>query len=342
MFRFEHSWILYFLILLPVLYLLHQRATLWKLKQWQSLGDVSLIKQMMPHYSSGKPWIKLFLQLTAFVFIVIALANPQWGTKKEKISRDGSDLFILLDVSRSMDAVDVTPSRMDRAKQLALQLITQMKNNRFGIILFAGDAFIHMPLTSDPNAASLFIESANPNMVSTQGTALAEALDISQQAFSENSKGNQAVVAITDGEEHEGEAITAAQQLANKGIQVFTVGVGTTSGGFIPVLNEEGNLSYKVDENGEQVKTKLNESLLKDVASAGKGNYFYLQNTDNTVKNITDKIANLKKQSFELRSFSDYESYYQYFLIVALICLSLDFFISNRKNIKVSKLLFNE
>ncbi|MBP7821807.1 MAG: VWA domain-containing protein [Saprospiraceae bacterium] len=342
MFRFEYPWVLYFLLFIPILYYLQHNLLKWRKRQRDKLGDNKMVINLMPEYSSGKPWAKFFLQIVGLFFIIIALANPQWGTKKEKVAHEGYDVFILLDVSTSMYANDVLPNRMEQARHFAKVLVSKMRSNRVGVILFAGEAYLHSPLTSDIDAVELFIDTANPDMVTTQGTAVADALKLAQKSFGEDSKGNQAVILISDGEEHDGEAISMASELAKKGIQIFTVGVGTPEGSKIPIFNENGSSEFKVDVSGNVVVSKLNENNLRKISQTGKGTYLRLVNSDKAVNEIMAGMLQLKKYAFEQRSFSAFESYYQYFLFFGLCALLLDFFITNQRNNRISTLLFDE
>jgi Ca-activated chloride channel family protein len=287
----------------------------------------------MPSYSKYKHTFKFILLLIGISFLIIGWANPQWGTKREKVKRKSVDIFLALDISQSMMAEDVPPNRMERAKRFTQNLIQKLKGDRIGIILFAGNAYLQMPLTTDYAAAQLFLRSANPSQAPAQGTAISEAIDLAEKSFEEDNKKHKAIIIISDGETHDEDALGRARKAADDGLLIYSVGVGTAGGGLIPTIIG-GRSDYKRDNTGQPVRTSLNEQMMKDLADAGKGFYFNL--SSNNVEELSTSLRNgidkLEKREFEARVFNEYESYFQYFIGLALLFLIAEFIISYRKN----------
>jgi Ca-activated chloride channel family protein len=332
-FRFENADYLYALLLIPlfiVVFLLIQRA---RKNAFAKFGNISLLSQLMPSYSKYKHTFKFILLLIGISFLIIGWANPQWGTKREKVKRKSVDIFLALDISQSMMAEDVPPNRMERAKRFTQNLIQKLKGDRIGIILFAGNAYLQMPLTTDYAAAQLFLRSANPSQAPAQGTAISEAIDLAEKSFEEDNKKHKAIIIISDGETHDEDALGRARKAADDGLLIYSVGVGTAGGGLIPTIIG-GRSDYKRDNTGQPVRTSLNEQMMKDLADAGKGFYFNL--SSNNVEELSTSLRNgidkLEKREFEARVFNEYESYFQYFIGLALLFLIAEFIISYRKN----------
>lgn len=332
MFRFEYEMYLWALILVPVLILFF--VLTWRARQRAiaRFGDSNLMQQLMLGYSANRHILKFVLVLLALTFLVVGWSNPQWGTKREKAKRKSADVFIALDVSYSMLAEDLQPSRMDRARRFTENLVKGLAGERLGLIVFAGNAYLQMPLTTDYAAAALFTKSANPFQAPTQGTAIGDAIDLAERAFEEDQKSHKALIIVTDGENHEAEAIQKAEEAARNGLIIFTVGVGTAEGGLIPI--PVGNrIDYKRDKTGNAVRTKLNEEAMREIARAAGGAYFSLaQGSDRVVEALQDRINQLEKREFEQRIFDEYESYFQWFIGAALLFLILDFIISYKKS----------
>ena len=332
-FRFEYADHLYALILIPILVLFFLWVQRSRKKAMRKFGNEHLLSQMMPLYSKYKHTVKFILLLLALSTLIIAWANPQWGTKREKVKRKSVDVFIALDISQSMMAEDIGPNRLERARKFAQQLVGTLKGNRMGIIVFAGNAYLQMPLTTDYAAAQLFLRSANPNQAPTQGTAISDAIDLAQQSFEEDNKQHKAIIIITDGETHDQETIDFAQQAAEDGLLIYTIGVGTLRGGLIPTFIG-GREDYKRDQTGNPVRSTLNEQMLRDLADVGTGFYFNLVASDagQVAETLSASIDKMEKREFEARVFNEYESYFQYFLALALLFLLAEFLISYRKN----------
>jgi Ca-activated chloride channel family protein len=295
-----------------------------------AIADKHLQARLLSGLSKGKEWLKWGLFLSGVLFICISYSNPQWGYKKEKVERKAADVYIALDISNSMLAEDVPPSRLERAKKFASDLVQELKGDRIGLILFAGSAYLQMPLTTDYAAAEIYLQSANPNIAGTQGTAIAEALELAMRTYDDRSAQNRALVIITDGEDHEEGALEMMQKANEAGVVPYIIGVGSEEGGFIP-MNIRGREDYKRDETGSPVRTKLNEPFMRELSVAGNGRYFNIANSEVVISSLKERIDQLEKEDIEERSFSEYESYFQYFLGIGLVLLFIEEILTNRK-----------
>lgn len=273
----------------------------------------------------------------ALALVVLALANPQMGTQLSTVKQSGIDIMIALDVSNSMLAQDVQPSRLDRAKQILQRIVETRPNDRIGIIVFAGHAYLQMPLTTDHSAVKLFLQTLNPELVPTQGTAIAEAVDLAVRAFASNEKssdqntGHRALIVLSDGEDHESETQTAAQQANDAGIVILSLGIGTQQGGTIPIYANGQKVDEKRDENGQIVTTQLVETSLKAIANQTNGEYVHIQGNRNELNEVTNRLNQIEKREFAARSFSDYNNYFQLPLALALLCLVAYTYLPDRK-----------
>jgi Ca-activated chloride channel homolog len=331
MLRFAHPFALYLLLAIPVFVLFFVMMVRRRKKKLKSLGEWSLLQRLMPEYSSSRSTTKFILLMSAWALLVVGLAGPQIGSKLEKIKRKGIDVVFALDVSNSMMAQDITPSRLERSKQAITRLLDKMDNDRVGLVIFAGKAYVQMPVTSDYAAAKLFLDGINPGMIPTQGTAIGQAIERSASCFAEG-KQSRAIIVITDGENHEDDAVEAAKRAAAQGIKVFTVGMGSPDGAPIPMYNGTMQIGYKTDQQGQTIITKLDDRLLSDVAIAGNGMYVRASNSQSGVKEVFDKLNNLEKTEYDSRFFSDYEDRFQYILFVALLVLLIELFLVERKS----------
>lgn len=329
MFRFENPQHLILLGIVFILFVLFIGYGYWQKRSLNTLGNTDLIKRLMPNFSLLRQRWKIALTLLSLLFLIGALANPQWGAKKEKVKAQSSDVFIALDISQSMMAEDISPNRLERAKRFTQNLIKSLRGNRIGIILFAGNAYLQMPLSNDASAAEMFISSANTNQATTQGTAIGEAVDLALKAYDEGEAVQRALIIITDGENHDEEALSKVNEAGEVGLNIFTIGVGTEEGSFIPIKTSSGN-QYKRDDQGELVKSILNPQLVRDLASAGGGKHYFIQEGNEILTDIKKQIDRLEKQEVEQRSFTDYESYFQYLLGLGLIFFIVEFFLSPR------------
>lgn len=329
--QLEYTYHLFILLLIPLLvivFLLHRR---WQKRAIERFGDLGLMNELMPERSRFKDFTKFGLLLFALIVLGFAWANPQMGTKKEKVQQKSIDIFIALDVSNSMFARDISPNRLERAKQFCFKLINQFRTDRVGIILFAGDAYVQMPLTTDYATAQTLIKSANPDMVMTQGTAIGSAIELAQESFDTDNKQHKALVIISDGENHEGDAINIAEKAGQEGMLIFTVGIGSKKS--TPILiTEYGQTNYKKNQQGEVVQTKLNEGMLKDIARTARGSYFNLRADDDILKLLDENIQKIEKREIEQRVFNEFETYFQWFVFLAILLIVGEFIISYRKS----------
>jgi len=332
MFRFEYIDHLYAFAIIPVLILAFVWMWIMRKRAMDKMGDQPLLAQLMPKFSKYKHIVKFVLLSLAMCTLIIAWANPQWGTKKEKVSRKSADIFIALDISTSMLAQDVRPNRLERAKQFGMKLIDAMRGERIGIIIFAGNAYLQMPLTTDYAAATLFMKSANTQMAPTQGTAITDAIDLAERSFQQDNKHHKALVIITDGENHDQEAIERMQKANSDGLLAFTVGVGTTEGAQIPMDLGGGRRDWKRDETGNPVTTKIDENMLRQLANAGAGSYFNLAQGEEVLDDLRTKLEKVEKRELEQRSFSEFESYFAYFIALGLFLIIAEFLLSYRKS----------
>ncbi len=330
MLRFENTIYFYGLIAIPIFLLLFLLMMRWRKKSLKLFGNYDLIKQLSPLLPKYKHQIKFFLFVLAFTFLILGLANLQLGSKLEKVKRSGIDIIIALDVSKSMLAEDVKPNRLLRAQRFVSKIIDGMQNDRVGLIVFAGNAYLQMPLTTDYAAAKMFLSTVNTEMVPTQGTALSDAIGQAMTAFKAGEQQHKALVIITDGEDHEADALEMAKSAASEGVSIFTVGVGSAQGAPIPIYRRNTQVDFKRDKGGEIVLSKLNEVILQQISVAGNGQYIHLSGGNNDVDYLIKELGSIEKKDFEERVYTDYDDKFQYFLGVALLLLILEFLISER------------
>ena len=340
MIRFAHTEYFYLLLLIPVFIGLYLAWNSWRKKALKRFGDIKVIQVMMPRYSSTKPMTKFIILLIAFIFFVVGIADPQVGSRLEKVKREGIDLFLVLDVSNSMLAEDIKPDRLDRAKMAISRLIDKLQGDRIGIVVFAGHAYKQLPLTTDYSAAKLFLSAVDTKIVPSQGTAIGEAINMAVTSF-DDTQHNKAIVVITDGENHEDDAVSAAKAATEKGIKVFTIGMGLPEGAPIPLFDRNGNrLGFKKDRQGKTVVTKLDEDMLRKIAAAGEGSYVRANNATTGLSKVLGDINQIQKEEIETRQFTDYEDRFQIFLALALILLFSELLIANRRGKLADKLDF--
>jgi Ca-activated chloride channel family protein len=341
MFRLANPQFLYLLLLIPLLVLLFVYARMRKKKALAAFGDLNLVMRLIPEFSGTREILKFIIWSVAWILLVIGMADPQTGSKLEKIKRKGVDMIFALDVSNSMMAQDITPNRLERAKQAIIHLLGKLENDRVGLVIFAGKAYIQMPLTTDYSATRLFLSNINPGMIPVQGTAIGDAIETCVSAFG-NTKQSKAIIVITDGENHEDNAIEAAQSAAGKGCRVYTIGIGLPEGAPIPVYSGNTQIGYKKDASGITVITRINEPMLQDIAKAGKGIFVKANNSQSGVQEVFDQINKLEKAEYNEAFFSDYEDRFQIFILAALVLIFGEVLIANRKGRLAGKIkLFN-
>lgn len=332
MFKFENIEYLYWLLAILPMAAVFFFYIFWRRRAIKKLGEMQLVERLMPGKPKYKHQVKFLFVMLAFAAACIALANPQMGTKYEKVKREGIDVIVALDVSNSMLAEDVKPNRLDRSKLLVSRLIDKMQNDRVGLIVFAGNAYLQMPLTVDHGASKLFLNTINTNMVPTQGTAISEAIRLSIKAFGQDEKKFKALIIITDGEDNEGDALAAVSEAVENGIVAHTIGVGSPQGAPLPVYKNGIQIDFKRDRQNNIVLSKLNETILQQIAVKGGGSYSRLASGSEDLNRLFSSIASMEKKEIEERVFTDYESWFQIPVAIALLLLTLEFFISERKS----------
>ena len=326
-FRFAYPDHLYALIgvgVCIVVYVLYRIIEQRKLKQ---LADKELLSIILPDYSAFRNHLKFVLFTLTAVFFIIAWAQPQYGVKKQNVKKKGVEIAIALDVSNSMLAEDIKPNRIEKAKFSIQRIINKLEQNKISIITFAGEAYIQLPMTTDVGASKLFLQNISTNSIDKQGTAIGAAISKCMRSFSGNDKVAKTIIVISDGENHEDNAVGIAQQAREKGIIVNTVGMGTTNGVPIPIKNQYGQTNFLMDKNGSPVTTKLNEQMLQEIAAAGGGVY-----SREDFSPIIKALDDMEKSDFEAQEFNVYNERFQVFLILGLVCLLLEFCILDRKN----------
>lgn len=332
MLRFEHKEFLFLFVLIPVIISVYFYIQQKTKKQLQAIGNIDLIHRLMPERNEKKSLLKFILLNLVLFFLILALAQPQMGTKMEKVQRKGIDIVIALDVSKSMLSKDVAPSRLEKSKLLIQTLLKKLDGDRIGLVIFAGNAYLQMPLTVDYSSLMMYMRSINTNSVPTQGTIITQALDKAENAFNEKDKKYKAIIVITDGEDHEEDAIDKAEELASDGTKIFTVGVGTPNGGTIPVYDQNGQMvAEKKDENGQTIISKMNANMLQALAKGGNGNYYVLDNTKQVADFLSKDIAKIETKTINDKVFTDFVEQFQYFLVFALILLVADLLTTYKK-----------
>ncbi|HAD10899.1 MAG TPA: hypothetical protein DCF33_00525 [Saprospirales bacterium] len=325
MFQFQHPEYLWFLLFSPGVLVLAGFYFRWRKSALSRLGQT---ERLILPWSPRRFWMKAVLMSLAFGLLSVAWANPQWGAKKQRSIQEAADVFIALDISQSMLCRDVSPSRLELARIFTQKLVQKLHGERIGVVFFAGNAFLGVPMSTDYTFVLQSLQSAHPDMLTEQGTAIASALELAEKSFGEETGGGKAVILITDGESHDEEAVEMARKLSDKGILVSAVGAGTNDGGPIPLGDWEGG-QYKRDENGEIVRTRLEEGLLRKIADAGRGNVYNIQQGDRAVQAVANAMGSLEKRAIEVRSLDELASWYQWWLLPAILLLGLEPFISN-------------
>ena len=340
MFRFAHIEMLWLLATIPVFAAAYWAYTRHKRRQLEAFGDAELMEALMPNASRVRPTVKFSIVMVALALLIIAAARPQFGQSERTEKRQGIEAIVALDISNSMLAEDVAPNRLDRAKQMLSKLMDNMVNDKVGLVVFAGDAFVQLPITCDYVSAKMFLNSIKPELIKTQGTAIGQALSTSIRCFGEQSDASRAIILITDGENHEDDAVAVAKRAKEAGIQVLVVGIGKPEGSPIPM---PGTNTFRKDREGNVVVSRLNEDMCREIAQAGGGIYVRCDNTNTATKAIQKELDKLATQEIETQVFTDYNEQFQSFALIALLLLVIDFFIFNRKNKAITKMdIFGE
>lgn len=341
MFRFANIEMLWWLITTPVFVIAYIIYTKHKRRQLMEFGDQDLVAQLMPDASKGRPIWKFSLLLLAWVLLIVAGSRPQYGQQEKIIKRQGIEVMVALDISNSMLAEDVAPNRLDRAKQILSKMIDNMVDDKVGLVVFAGEAFTQLPITCDYVSAKMFLNTITPNLIPTQGTAIGAALQTAVTSFgATESEAGRAIILITDGENHEDDAIAVAKQAQELGIQVFVVGIGKPEGSPIP---KPGSNDYFKDRSGQVVVSRLNEEMCQQIAAAGKGIYVRCDNTNTAMRALQQELDRMASAELESTVYADYNEQYQSFVLIALLLIVIEFFILSRKNHRLTRMdLFGE
>ena len=340
MFRFANIEVLWLGVTIPVFIAAYLWYTGRKRKQLEEFGDPELMEALMPNASRVRPAVKFSILMVALALLIFAAARPQYGQSEHTEKRQGIEAIVALDISNSMLAEDVAPNRLDRAKQMLSKLMDNMVNDKVGLVVFDGEAFVQLPITCDYVSAKMFLNSIKPELIKTQGTAIGSALSTSIRCFGEQSETSRAIILITDGENHEDDAVAVAQKAKEMGIQVLVVGIGKPEGSPIPL---PGTNNFIKDRQGNVVVSKLNEEMCREIAQAGGGIYVRCDNSNTATKAIQKELNKLATQEIETQVFTDYNEQFQSFALLALLLLVIDFFIFNRKNKSLTKLdIFGE
>lgn len=343
MYQLEETIWFWVFIIIPVILMVFLWTFFWKKRIQKSFGSAVVLKRLSPDLSFFKSSLKFITFCLAVGFLVIGLINPKIGTKLETIKREGVDIVFAIDVSKSMLAEDVAPNRLEKSKQLVTQIINNLASDRVGIIAYAGKAFPQLPITTDYASAKMFLQSMNTDMLSSQGTAINEAIQLSRNYFDDEEQTNRVLIIISDGEDHNDLSIEVAEAASEEGIKIYTIGVGSENGGPIPLKRNGVVMSYKKDQNNETVITKLDKETLRLIANEAKGSYIDGSQTAAVVKQVMAILSVMDKKEFEAKEFAEYKDQFQWFLGIGLFFLILDVLLLERKTAWLKRLnLFNE
>ncbi|MDH6355559.1 Ca-activated chloride channel family protein [Dysgonomonas sp. PH5-45] len=330
MFQFANPYYLFLLLILPVLVGGFIYINQKKRKDVQKLGDLQTMKQLMPELSLKRSYLKFWITFAVIALGIVVLARPQFGSKVEKVEKKGIEMVIAIDVSNSMLARDINPSRLAKAKQIMTRIINERKDDKVALVVFAGDAYVQMPMTTDTQSAKIFLDNINPSLVPVQGTAIASAIDLSIKCFSGDEDIDKAIVLITDGESHEGNAPEMAAQAVDKGVQVNVVGIGSAQGAPVPI--SENSDENKRDNDGNYVLSRLNEQMCNEIAQAGKGLYTHADNTNKAFKDLQAELEKLQKKKIDGTTYSEYDEKFYIFAWAMLVLLIVEVCIFDKKN----------
>jgi len=343
MYQLEENIWLWAFIIIPMMLITYLWTYFWKKRIQKGFGSSIVLKRLSPDLSFFKSTLKFVVLCLAISFLIIGLVNPKIGTKLETIKREGVDIVFAIDVSKSMLAEDVAPNRLEKSKQLVTQIINNLASDRVGIIAYAGKAFPQLPITTDYASAKMFLQSMNTDMLSSQGTAIDEAIQLSRNYYDDDEQTNRVLIIISDGEDHNDLSVEVAETASEEGIKIYTIGVGSEKGGPIPLKRNGVVMSYKKDQNNETVITRLNQETLRTIANKANGDYINGNQTADVVKQIRDALNAMDKKEFEAKEFAEYKDQFQWFLGIGLFFLILDILFLERKTAWLKRLnLFNE
>ena len=328
MFRFENPIYLWLLLVIPILIIIKIMMWYVQRKKLSRIGNPTLLKELMPDVSRFRPWVKFLLLITALSSLILTLARPQFGSKISHEKRNGIEAIIALDISNSMLAQDVQPSRLDKSKLMIENLINSFINDKIGLVVFAGEAYVQLPITSDYVSAKMFLSDITPSLISAQGTDIARAIRVSLSSFTQQKGVGKAIILITDGEDNEGGALEAVKEAKEKGVNVFILGVGDSKGAPIPL----GNGEYLKDNHGQTVMTALNEKMCKEIAQAGSGTYIHIDNTSLAQEQLNNELSKLQKGDSDAVVYSEYNEQFQIVALFSFILLLIEVCLLERKN----------
>lgn len=332
MYRFANIEALWMLAFLPVLWLIFLFVQRWRKRQLKKFADSSALRILSPDFKASRFSFKFILWNLALIALIIALANPQIGNKLEEVKRKGVDLVICLDLSNSMLAEDIKPNRLENAKRAITRLLEELRNDRIGIVVFGGEAYTQLPITTDYAAAKMFLNTVNTDIIPVQGTAIGKAIDMAMRSFDPESPTSKTIIVLTDGENHEDDAVKKAEEAANAGITVHTIGMGSIEGAPIPVFRGSKKTGFRKDANGNSVVTKLNEENLINVAQAGNGIFVRASSSNTGLDYIFNEIEQMEKTEFGSKMFTDYEDRFYYLTAIAFVLLVIESITLNRRN----------
>ena len=343
MYKIEEPNYFYLLAIIPLIIVGSFMVFWWKKRAQRKFSNKNLLSQLAPNTSRFKSILKLLFLIIGLSFLIISLTNPKMGTKLQTVKREGVDVVFALDVSKSMLAEDIAPNRLEKSKQIISKIIERLGSDRVGIIIYAGNAYPLLPITTDHAAAKMFLQNANPDLVSSQGTAINEALDLARTYYNNDDQTNRFLIIISDGEDHQEETKQVAQNISNEGVKVYTIGVGSENGGPIPIKLNGQLIGYKKDSKGQTVITKRTENVLKDIADVSNGIYIDGNKTEIPVNEIAEVIGSAQKSEFETKQFSDYKDQFQWFIGIGILFLIIDGFFFEKKTKWLRKVdLFDE
>lgn len=343
MYQIETPTYFYYFAIIPFIIVLFLLAFWWKKRTQKKFSDPVILKKIAPNTSTFKAILKLVFLIIGISFLIISLVNPKMGTQLKTVKREGVDVVFALDVSRSMLAEDIAPNRLEKAKQIIAKIIDKLGSDRVGIIIYAGNAYPLLPITTDHAAANMFLQNAGPDMVSSQGTAISESINLAKTYYDNNEQTNRFLIIISDGEDHQEETKEVAESIAKEGVKIYTIGIGTEKGGPIPMIENGALIGYKKDNKGETVITKRNSVTLENIANAASGRYIDGNKTEDPVAMIEKVLTTAQKSEFETKQYSDYKDQFQWFIGIGVLFLLIDVFFLDKKTNWVKKIdLFNE
>lgn len=343
MYRIEEPIYFYLFTIIPIIVVVFLWVLWWKKRTQKKFANPALLERLAPNSSTFKSVLKLIFLTIGISFLILSLVNPKMGVKLKTVKREGVDVVFALDVSKSMLAEDIAPNRLEKAKQIISKIIDKLGSDRVGVIIYAGNSYPLLPITTDHAAAKMFLQNANPDLVSSQGTAISEALELAKTYYNNDEQTNRFLIIISDGEDHQEETKQVAQNLTNEGVKIYTIGVGTEKGGLIPLKLNGSLIGYKKDNKGEAVNTQRKADVLQGIADAANGRYIDGNKTEKPVAIISEIIEKAEKSEFETKQFSDYKDQFQWFLGIGILFLILDIFFLEKKTKWLKKVdLFNE